>query len=313
MNKFPSIRRNSLTTLQVNIGYKCNQKCAHCHVNASPERTEMMKSDTIKLIPKVLESYRLDTLDLTGGAPELHPQFQELVVKAREIGVEVIDRCNLTILNEPGFEYLAKFLAENKVTIIASLPCYEKDNVDKQRGKGVFERSLEGLNQLNQLGYGKNNSDLKLNLVFNPQGISLPPPQAELESVYKKELFNRYGILFDNLYTIANMPINRFASHLKSMGQLKDYQKLLEEKYNPSNLDNLMCRSIISVDWEGILYDCDFNQQLGLKMKGKYKNLEDLVNNNDILINQEIETRDHCYGCTAGDGSSCGGALKNKY
>ena len=310
MIRFPSIRRNSLTTLQINIGYKCNQSCTHCHVNAGPHRSEMMKSEIIRIIPDVLKTNQIRTLDITGGAPELHPNFKELVESTKEIGVEVIDRCNLTILNEPGYQDLPEFLSKNKVTIVASLPCYEKDNVDIQRGRGVFERSLKALRQLNSLGYGKVDSELKLNLVFNPQGIKLPPPQEELEEIYKKELFNRYGISFNSLYTIANMPINRFESHLKSSGQFNIYQELLYEKYNSSNLDSLMCKSLISVDWEGNLYDCDFNQQLGLKIKGKNKNLWDLIDCKNSLENQPIETKNHCFGCTAGNGSSCSGALK---
>ena len=311
MNKFPNIKRSCLTTLQVNIGYKCNQSCDHCHVNAGPKRTEMMSKNIIELIPKVLKSNKLKTLDITGGAPEMHPNFQELVIEAKRIGIEVVDRCNLTILNEPGFETLGEFLADNKVTVIASLPCYQEDNVDKQRGKGVFESSIKGLNQLNDFGYGKSNNELQLNLVYNPQGIKLPPPQEELEMAYRKELFNRYGIHFNKLYTITNMPINRFASHLKTSGQLETYQQLLKEKYNASNIDNVMCRTIISVDWKGNLYDCDFNQQLGMKIKGKYQNLSDLINCKDELENQPVKTAQHCFGCTAGAGSSCSGALNS--
>ena len=308
--KFPNIEKEVFTTLQVNIGYRCNQKCAHCHVDAGPNRTEMMDSENVALIPKVLALYNLRTLDITGGAPELHPQFRELVVKAKSLGVEVIDRCNLTILNEPGFEDLAEFLAKNKVTIIASMPCYEKENVDKQRGKGVFERSLLALKELNKFGYGKDNKDLVLNLVFNPQGPVLPPPQKKLEEDYKISLSKNYGISFNNLFTITNMPIKRFASQLNNSGKLLEYQQLLIEKYNPSNLENVMCKSLISVDWKGFLYDCDFNQQLDIAIKGNPKHLQDLVKKKLLFKGQSIEIGDHCYGCTAGSGSSCSGALK---
>ena len=309
--RFPKLSRNSLTTLQVNMGYKCNQRCAHCHVNAGPERLEMMDSATIALIPHVLKNYNISILDLTGGAPELHPQFKELVITASELGIEIIDRCNLTILNEPGYEDIAEFLAENKVTIIASLPCYEKSNVDTQRGDGVFEMSILGLKQLNRQGYGKNDKSLILNLVFNPQGTQLPPPQGSLEEIYRKELNNRYGINFNNLYTIVNMPIKRFALQLKSMGQLKGYQQLLEQKHNSSNLENVMCRTLISVDWQGFLYDCDFNQQLGMGITGKAQHLKDLIKQSPDIKGQSIKIGQHCYGCTAGSGSSCSGALEN--
>jgi len=292
------------------MGYKCNQRCAHCHVNAGPERLEMMDSSTIALIPHVLTNYHIDILDLTGGAPELHPQFKELVIAAKELNIEIIDRCNLTILNEPGHEDLAQFLAEKKVTVTASLPCYEKSNVDKQRGIGVFDRSIDGLRKLNRQGYGKNDKSLILNLVFNPQGTQLPPPQESLEEIYKKELHNRYGITFNNLYTIVNMPIKRFALQLKSTGQLEDYQQLLKKKYNSSNLENVMCRTLISVDWQGFLYDCDFNQQLGMGIAGKAQHLKDLVKQSPELRGQSIKIGQHCYGCTAGNGSSCSGALE---
>ena len=307
---FPKLSRKCLTTLQINMGYKCNQRCAHCHVNAGPERLEMMDSSTIALIPHVLTNYNIDILDLTGGAPELHPQFKELVIAAKELNIEIIDRCNLTILNEPGHEDLAQFLSEKKVTVTASLPCYEKSNVDKQRGIGVFDRSIDGLRKLNRQGYGKNDKSLILNLVFNPQGTQLPPPQESLEDIYKKELHNRYGITFNNLYTIVNMPIKRFALQLKSTGQLEDYQQLLKKKYNSSNLENVMCRTLISVDWQGFLYDCDFNQQLGMGIAGKAQHLKDLVKQSPELRGQSIKIGQHCYGCTAGNGSSCSGALE---
>ncbi len=308
---FPELRRNYIKTLQVNIGYRCNQRCSHCHVDAGPDRNEMMSKNTLLQVIEVLKLYKINILDITGGAPELHPQFKELVLKANSIGIEVIDRCNLTILNEPGHESLANFLAENKVTVVASMPCYEKLNVDKQRGKGVFDRSILGLQLLNKLGYGKGDQKLTLNLVFNPQGAHLPPPQIELESDYKRYLHKYYNITFDHLYTITNMPINRFALSLSNSGKLKEYQKLLRKKFNPINLENVMCKNLISVDWQGFLYDCDFNQQIGLHPRSKAKHLEDLIKYKYILEGDNIQTGEHCYGCTAGSGSSCSGALKN--
>ncbi len=306
---FPNLHREVLTTLQVNIGYKCNQRCSHCHVNAGPERKEMMDNETIKLIPKVLKLYNINILDLTGGAPEIHPLFKDLVIKASSLGVEIIDRCNLTILNEPGHEELGVFLADHNVNIIASLPCYSKENVDKQRGHGVFERSILGLKQLNSLGYGQEETNLKLNLVYNPLGPNLPPSQAKLEEVYRKELYTNFGICFNNLYTLANMPIKRFAAQLANSGELEGYTKLLKEKHNPENLENVMCKTLISVDWQGTLFDCDFNQQLGMKINGKANHIRDLASQNLDLKGQSINTDEHCYGCTAGSGSSCSGAL----
>ena len=308
-SKFPEIKREELTTLQVNLGYKCNQWCAHCHVNAGPNRKEMMRDETISIIPEILRIYKIKHLDLTGGAPELHPKFRELVVKARKSNVEIIDRCNLTIMSEPGYEDLAKFLASNKVTIVASLPCYEKDNVDKQRGSGVFDRSINALKELNSLGYGKEDSGLKLNLVYNPLGASLPPNQFLLEKEFKRKLKENYNIIFSNLYTITNMPIKRFATHLQCTGQLDTYMKLLKDSYNSTNLENVMCKNLISVNWEGYLYDCDFNQQLGKNIEGRLNSLEDLLEKKFDLMEMKIAVGDHCYGCTAGSGSSCGGAL----
>ena len=307
---FPALRRTRLTTLQVNLGYRCNQSCVHCHVNAGPGRTEMMDAVTITLIPRVLERRRLDTLDLTGGAPELHAGFRWLVRAAREQGVKVIDRCNLTILSEPGHETLADFLAAQRVEIVASLPCYQADNVDRQRGKGVFERSIDGLQQLNRLGYGQPGSGLVLNLVFNPQGAELPPEQAGLQAAYQRELSAQHGIVFNQLYTITNMPIQRFGSTLVSHGQFDAYMDLLKASHREANLDRVMCRSMLSVDWQGWLSDCDFNQMLGLpaRIDGKPRaHLRDLLAVDPA--GAPIEVADHCYGCTAGHGSSCGGAL----
>lgn len=303
---FPPLCRGRLTTLQVNLGYRCNQSCLHCHVNAGPNRTEAMDDATLELIPRVLKARKLATLDITGGAPELHPHFRWLVVEARKLGVKVIDRCNLTILSEPGQEGLAEFLAGHRVEIVASLPCYLEQNVDGQRGKGVFERSIAGLRSLNKLGYGHEGSDLGLHLVYNPQGPSLPPAQAGLEAAYKRELQARYGVVFNRLYTLANMPILRFGSTLVSRGQFADYMQLLKSSHNPDNLGQVMCRDLVSVDWRGRLYDCDFNQMLGIPASGP-ATLAGLLDQD--IAGQPIQVADHCYGCTAGQGSSCGGAL----
>jgi radical SAM/Cys-rich protein len=304
---FPALRRAALETLQVNLGYKCNQSCVHCHVNAGPTRTEMMAPETVAEVLGFLEKTALKTLDLTGGAPELHPQFRELVIRAREMGLQVMDRCNLTILEEPGQEDLAPFLAANEVEVIASLPCYTEELVDRQRGKGVYEKSIRALQRLNALGYGRR---LSLNLVYNPQGPSLPPAQDKLEADYKRILGEGHGIVFDRLYTLANMPIQRFGSTLVSKGQFDGYMELLHRSHRDENLGSVMCRTLISVDWEGYVYDCDFNQMLGLALKvngTKRVRLTDLAGRG--LAGNPIAVRDHCYGCTAGQGSSCGGAL----
>ena len=301
LTAFPTVTRSTLTTLQVNLGYRCNQSCAHCHVNAGPTRTEMMAEELVDLIPSVLHRQGLQCLDLTGGAPELHPGFRRLVTRARDAGVAVIDRCNLTILNEPGHEDLAAFLASHGVTVIASLPCYSKDNVDRQRGDGVYERSLDGLRQLNALGYGSGDPDHSLNLVYNPLGPSLPPAQAALEADYKREL-GQLGLHFDHLLTLANMPIQRFARQLELSGELESYQQRLQEAHNPDNLDAVMCRSLISVDWTGRLFDCDFNQQLGMACTGSVQHLRDLLDASQAPIGDPIRTDHHCFGCTAGSG-----------
>jgi radical SAM/Cys-rich protein len=305
--RFPPIARARLETLQVNLGYKCNQSCLHCHVNAGPSRTEMMSPETIGDVLAFLEKGKMTTLDITGGAPELHPQFRELVAKARALGVRVIDRCNLTVLEEPGQEDTAEFLAANRVEITASLPCYTEELVDRQRGKGVYEKSIRGIRRLNALGYGKH---LVLNLVYNPQGPSLPPPQEKLEADYKRILGENFGVTFNRLLTLANMPIQRFGSTLISKGQFNQYMTLLHEAHRDENLDAVMCRSLISVDWQGAVYDCDFNQMLDLPLsvKGtKRLKLSELIDRD--LEGNPIAVRDHCYGCTAGQGSSCSGAL----
>jgi len=306
---FPPLRRRALGTLQVNLGYRCNQSCLHCHVNAGPKRTEMMDAQTVDQVIDVLAARRLSALDLTGGAPELHPRFRDLVSAARALGVRVIDRCNLTILFEPGHEDLAEFLAAQQVEIVASLPCYSAANVDRQRGDGVFEKSIAALQRLNTLGYARPDSGLVLNLVYNPLGPSLPPEQAQLEATYKRELDEHFGIAFNQLYTLANMPIQRFGSTLISKGQFDGYLRLLKDHFVTANLDGVMCRSLVSVDWRGYLYDCDFNQQLGLPLPGRGRpHLRDLLT--DSLEGDTIAVADHCYGCTAGQGSSCGGALR---
>jgi radical SAM/Cys-rich protein len=306
--EFPLITRRYMETLQVNLGYRCNQSCLHCHVNAGPHRTEMMDKNTLQLILPVMRAHNFATLDLTGGAPEMHEGFRELVRSATGAGFHVIDRCNLTILFEPGQQGLAEFLADEGVEIVASLPCYTLENVDQQRGKGVFDKSIAGLQKLNALGYAKPGTGLKLNLVYNPQGAQLPPNQQMLEAVYKRELRENFSIEFSNLLVLANMPVKRFGSTLLSKGGFDDYMELLKANYSADNLDQVMCRSMVSVDWQGHLYDCDFNQQLGLKLEGSTPtHLKHLLNK--TLQGNVIRVADHCFGCTAGQGSSCGGAL----
>jgi radical SAM/Cys-rich protein len=308
---FPAMQRGGLDTLQVNLGYRCNQSCLHCHVNAGPQRSEMMSRETVADVLAFLEVSGVKQLDLTGGAPELNAHFRGLVMRAREIGVHVIDRCNLTVLDEPGQEGLAEFLAHQQVEITASLPCYLEDNVDQQRGKGVYKRSIAALQRLNALGYGGDGARLALNLVYNPQGAVLPPAQAGLEADYRRDLGERFGIRFTRLYTLANMPIQRFGSMLVSRGEFNDYMALLRGAHRDENLGGVMCRSLLSVDWQGYVYDCDFNQMLGLPLAidgTKRPHLSDLIGRD--LLGNPIAVRDHCYGCTAGNGSSCGGALR---
>jgi len=308
---FPALRRQKLDILQVNLGYLCNQQCLHCHVNAGPKRTEVMSLATIDQVLDYLSQSTANTLDLTGGAPELNPHFRYVVDQAVEQGVKVIDRCNLTILSEPGQDDLADYLADRGVEVVASLPCYALENVDAQRGKGVFDRSIAGLQQLNKLGYGISGSKLKLNLVYNPQGPTLPPAQAALEQDYKQQLKDTFGIAFNQLYTITNMPIQRFGSMLISKGQFQGYMGLLRDSYSAQNLATVMCRSTLSVDWQGYIYDCDFNQMLNLSLQynGKPKVHVSELQRVDDLTGNTIAIADHCYGCTAGSGSSCGGAL----
>ena len=309
---FPDIQRAALEILQVNMGYLCNQSCLHCHVNAGPKRTELMDQDTADALFAFIDATAtVRTLDLTGGAPELNPLFKSIVSAARMRDIEVIDRCNLTVLFEPGQENTAAFLAENKVKIVASLPCYIKDNVDKQRGDGTFETSLKALRLLNSLGYAKPDSGLQLDLVFNPQGPNLPPPQQALEQDYKQHLARQYAIQFNQLLTLTNMPIQRFGSTLVSRGEFDGYMKLLKSAHRDENTATVMCRSLLSVDWQGYVYDCDFNQMLDMPLQVDARpklHISDLAGV-DVHGNN-IQVAAHCYGCTAGQGSGCGGALE---
>ena len=308
---FPAIARGSLQTLQVNVGYRCNQSCVHCHVNAGPSRTEEMDEATIEVVLAFLKRRRIATLDITGGAPELNPHFRPLVVAARDLGVKVMDRHNLTVQEQPGQEDLAAFLAENEVAVVASMPCYLQDNVDKQRGKGVYDGSIRALQRLNALGYGREGSGLTLNLVYNPLGPSLPPPQRELEADYKRILSERFGITFNSLFTLANMPIQRFGAILLAHGQFDAYLDKLAHAHRGENLDGVMCRSLLSVDYRGYLYDCDFNQMLDLPLtRGSRARLHLSELLDDDIAGNPIRVAGHCFGCTAGQGSSCGGALK---
>ena len=306
--KFPSIYKEPIETLQINIGYKCNQACKHCHVNSSPLRTEKMSNEMISLIPKIIEKYKIKTLDITGGAPELHPKFKKLITRLKTKQIDIIDRCNLTIFFEEGYEDLPQFLAKNKVIVIASLQCYEKNNVDFQRGFGVFEKSIKAIKILNDLGYGKKENGLQLNLVYNPVSPILPPSQEILEKDYKKILFEKYNIVFNNLYTITNMPINRSEESLRREGKLETYYKLLKENFNEKNLENLMCKKTISVNWLGEIYDCDFNQQINFREDKGPKTHFDLLDES-FTIDYGVAVKEHCFACAAGAGSSCGGTL----
>lgn len=307
---FPPLTRGTLETLQVNLGYLCNQQCQHCHINAGPHRSEVMSRETVEAVLRFVEHNPVRLLDLTGGAPEMNPHFRELVRRARELGVAVIDRCNLTILEEPGQEGLADFLAEQRVQVVASMPCYLEENVNGQRGKGVFDASIRGLQQLNAVGYGDPECGLELNLMYNPTGPFLPPPQVTLAQDYRRVLGEQYGIRFNDLLTLVNMPIQRFGSMLVSTGQFDDYMQLLRDNFAQANLPQVMCRHLISVDWLGRVYDCDFNQVLGLPLVYRGKGPRHLSEiDPDELAGKAIAVADHCFGCTAGQGSSCGGAL----
>ena len=308
---FPPVMRNEIEILQVNLGYLCNQSCLHCHVAAGPNRKELMTGENIDYLLKILDQPSIHTLDLTGGAPEMNPLFKELVLEARKLDVVIIDRCNLTILLEPGLEDMAQFLADNEVHIVGSLPCYIEENVDGQRGKGVYQKSIEALKTLNGLGYSQTGSKLTITLVYNPTGPYLPPSQESLFGDYQRYLHDEFDISFDQLFTITNMPIARFGSTLISKGEFENYMTLLKDSFSASNLSGLMCKNQLSVDWQGYVYDCDFNQMLNMNIDNPRTrtplHISDVVEND--LLNIPVRIADHCYGCTAGQGSNCGGAL----
>lgn len=304
-----SLRRRSLSILQVNMGKLCNQACHHCHVDAGPNRTEIMEKNTVDRLVELLEkSEGIETVDLTGGAPEMNPWFRYFVAKIRALRIDVIDRCNLTILLEPGQEDTAEFLRDHKVQVVSSLPCYSQDNVDKQRGNGVFMKSVVALHLLNDLGYGKPRTGLKLDLVYNPVGASLPPSQGPLEAEYKERLYSDFEIEFNQLYTITNMPIKRFQHLLERTGQLESYSHLLQNTFNQTAAEEIMCRDLVSIGWDGKIYDCDFNQMLELPIRCTTKTIWDIEHLSELEKNV-INFEDHCFGCTAGEGSSCSGAL----
>lgn len=305
---FPSIERGRVTTLQLNLGYRCNLSCIHCHVNAGPRRIETMDRETMELALQVGQKLGVSILDLTGGSPEMNADFRWLVEKAKAKGLHVMDRLNPTIMEEPGYEWVGDFLATHGVEVVASLPCYSQANVDEQRGNGVFENSITALKRLNALGYAKQGSDLVLNLVYNPNGAFLPPGQAQLENDYRKLLGDNFGIRFNRLYALANMPIQRFGSWLISKGKFDNYMATLRNAHQDANLDSVMCKSTLSVGYDGRLFDCDFNQMLDLPLAGRKTSthLRDLLENE---LPREIGVAGHCFGCTAGQGSSCGGAL----
>jgi radical SAM/Cys-rich protein len=302
--------RRAIEVLQVNMGRYCNQACIHCHVEAGPTRKEMMSRETVDAVLRFWSHSAIPTLDITGGAPELNPHFDYLIESAAGAGRRVMDRCNLTVLFEPGKEYLPEFFKRNRVEVVCSLPCYSEQAVDLQRGKGTFDASIRALQMLNRIGYGDPRTGLVLNLVYNPVGPQLPPPQQKLEDDYKRVLHEQFGIVFDRLYCLSNMPITRYAMHLKLRGEYERYLELLESSFNAATLDQVMCRDLISIGWDGSVYDCDFNQMLDLPLvnaEGGRMNIASLKP--EQLLNRSIQVGDHCYACTAGCGSSCGGAL----
>jgi len=304
------LRRRAVDVLQVNMGRYCNLACIHCHVESGPTRTEMMSRETVEAVLHFLAGTEIPTLDITGGAPELHRDFDYLVESARGLGRHVMDRCNLTVIFEPGKDYLPEFFKRHQVELVCSLPCYSAENVDKQRGKGTFDASIRALQIFNQFGYGQSESGLILNLVYNPVGPHLPPPQETLEQDYKQILGEQFGIVFNHLFCLSNMPITRYATHLKLRGEYDRYVELLETNFNPATLDQVMCRNLISIGWDGFVYDCDFNQMLNLPVRGSDgKALEISSLSIEQLSNRPITMGDHCYACTAGSGSSCGGSL----
>ena len=302
--------RRGINVLQVNMGKYCNLACIHCHVESGPNRTELMSRETVDAVLRFLGRTNIPTVDITGGAPELNPSFDYLVESAVGLGRHVMDRCNLTVIFEPGKDYLPEFFKRHRVELVCSLPCYSEENVDRQRGKGTFELSIRALQIFNELGYGQSESGLVLNLVYNPVGPHLPPPQDQLEQDYKRILKEKFGIIFNRLYCLSNMPITRYATHLKLRGEYEQYMELLESSFNASTLDQVMCRNLISIGWEGTIYDCDFNQMLDLPIRdaeGKALNISTL--SVDQVQHLPVTVGDHCYACTAGSGSSCGGAL----
>ncbi|MDH3637943.1 MAG: arsenosugar biosynthesis radical SAM protein ArsS [Gammaproteobacteria bacterium] len=301
------LTRGPLTELQINLGKLCNQACAHCHVDAGPKRTEIMTAETMVRILTWAKRARITHVDLTGGAPELNPEFRRFVDAFLDLGTVVTSRCNLTVILEPGQQDLPGWYAERGVRLVCSLPCYTEQNVDAQRGKGVFDRSIRALQLLNQRGYGVDDQ-LPLELVYNPGGAFLPPPQASLEADYKHRLQTEFGIRFSRLLVLANIPINRFAHYLERSGQTEAYHRLLVDNFNPDTIQGLMCRHLISVDWRGRVYDCDFNQMLGLPLGGSHERFLWQVHV-DHTDGQPVAVGRHCFGCTAGAGSSCGGAL----
>ncbi|MGH7798938.1 MAG: arsenosugar biosynthesis radical SAM (seleno)protein ArsS [Candidatus Binatia bacterium] len=303
-------KRRAVDILQVNLGRYCNLACIHCHVESGPTRKEMMSRENVEAVLGFLGRTDIPTLDITGGAPELHPDFDHLVASARRLGRHVMDRCNLTVIFEPAKEYLPEFFKQHEIELVCSLPCYSQENVDKQRGKGTFDLSIRALQRLNEIGYGQPDSGLVLNLVYNPVGPHLPPPQERLEQDYKRILNEQFGIVFNHLFCLTNMPITRYATHLKLRGEYDSYMNLLESSFNPSTLGQVMCRNLISVGWEGSVYDCDFNQMLELPLADNDGNRLDIASLTvEQVARRKIIIDNHCYACTAGSGSSCGGAL----
>jgi radical SAM/Cys-rich protein len=304
------LSRRAVDVLQVNLGRYCNQACIHCHVESGPNRKEMMSRETVEAVLRFLAGSKIPTLDITGGAPELNPHFDYLVESAKRLDCHVMDRCNLTVIFEPGKDYLPEFFKRHQVELVCSLPCYSEENVDKQRGKGTFDLSTRALQRFNELGYGKPDSRLVLNLVYNPVEPHLPPPQEKLEQDYKRELGEKFGIVFNHLYCLTNMPITRYEAHLRLRGEHEQYRELLANSFNPATLDHVMCRNLVSVGWQGMIYDCDFNQMLDLPLTdaaGKRLDIGSLAL--DQVARRPITAGNHCYACTAGAGSSCGGTL----
>jgi len=301
------LKASGISVFQLNLGRLCNQACKHCHVEASPDRTELMSKEVINLCLDILAKSDIPIVDITGGAPEMHPMYCELVAKVSAMGKKVMTRCNLTICTEEGYEDMPSFYKKHSVEVLASLPYFKKEETDKTRGRGVYDKSIEALKKLNEIGYGIDGSELMLHLVYSPAGLYFPPSQQALEVDFKRELDARHGISFNSLYSMLNMPIGRFAQFLKRSSNYGAYMKKLESAYNLSAASNVMCKNMLSVDWQGHLYDCDFNQMLDIKVNhGAPSHISKF--NSEVLKNREIMVGSHCYGCTAGSGSSCGGA-----